>query len=247
MGAATVQDLSGGRMILGLGAGSPGPGRAGGAIETVRRWVGVLRSILAGESVTSPELGIEGFELALDLEEAPPIWLGALGDRMISLAGEAADGVLLNWCTPERVAEAAALVRRGAERAGRDPGGVTVAVYVRACLGVEDAVALAALRPMTGQYAAIPHYLRQMERMGLGEDASVAARAFQAGRRDQVPEGLVRRLTVFGGRSEALARFQAFREAGADLVLCYPVSVREPFSSVLGTLLTAGPSTAIER
>jgi hypothetical protein len=112
---------------------------------------------------------------------------------------------------------------------------------------VEDVVALAALRPMTGRYAAIPHYLRQMEQMGLGAETSVAAGAFQAGRPEQVPEELVRTLAVLGGRSEALARFNAFRDAGADLVLCYPVPAREPFSWVLGTMLTAAPSTAIER
>src|SRR5207249_3303167 len=123
----------------------------------------------------------------------------------------------------------------------------TVAVYLRACLGVEQDVALGALREMTGRYASIPHYAAQLQAVGLAEGADAAARAFAAGRPGDVPEGLVRTLTVMGGREEALARFDAYHRAGADLVLLYPVAALEPFSSVLGTVLTAAPRPAVER
>src|SRR5205814_830094 len=83
--------------------------------------------------------------------------------------------------------------------AGRDPGSVTVAVYVRACLGVEDDVALPPLRAMTGLYASIPHYRKQLEAVGLGQDAAIAAKAVGDGRPQDVPEHLVRALTVLGG------------------------------------------------
>jgi alkanesulfonate monooxygenase SsuD/methylene tetrahydromethanopterin reductase-like flavin-dependent oxidoreductase (luciferase family) len=226
MAAATVQDLSGGRLILGVGAGSRG------RLELVRDYVRKIRGSPLG---FAPDGG------------PPPIWLGALGDRMISLAGEATDGVILNWCTPERVREARALVDRAAKEAGRDPAAVTVAVYVRACLGVEESLAVEGLRAMTGRYAAIPQYHRQLERMGLGDEGSRAAKAHRAGRPDEVPDELVRTLTVWGGRAEALARFGAFHQAGADLVLCYPVATFDPYSSILGTVLAAAPSTALER
>jgi alkanesulfonate monooxygenase SsuD/methylene tetrahydromethanopterin reductase-like flavin-dependent oxidoreductase (luciferase family) len=100
---------------------------------------------------------------------------------------------------------------------------------------------------MTGQYAAIPQYQRQLRRMGLGEEGSLAAKAHRAGRPEEVPEGLVRNLIVVGGRSEALARFEAYHDAGADLVLCYPVAALDPFSSILGTVLASAPSPALER
>ena len=228
MATATVQDLSDGRFVLGIGS---GPNRS---LDAVREYVGLVREALAGLSL-HPRGG------------PPPIWLAALGNGMIGLAAESADGVLLNWCTPDRVAEARALIAERAESAGRDPGSITVAVYVRACLGVEEVIALSTLREMTGQYAAIPHYLRQLELMGLGEEGAVAAKAFVAGRPTDVPESLVRALTVLGGRKEALARFDEFRLAGADLVLCYPVAALEPYSSVLGTVLTAAPAPAAER
>jgi alkanesulfonate monooxygenase SsuD/methylene tetrahydromethanopterin reductase-like flavin-dependent oxidoreductase (luciferase family) len=235
MAAATVQDLSGGRMVLGIGAGNLTREAGRGPIEAVREYVAAVRAAPAGGIDFHPRGGL------------PPVWLGALGDRMIQLGGEVADGVILNWCTPERVAQARRLVTTAAEEVGRDPGSVTVAVYVRACLGVEEPIALEALRQMTGRYAVLPQYLRQLVLMGLGEEGALAAKAHRAGLPGEVPEALVRSLSVWGGRAEARGRFDAYREAGADLVVCYPVPVREPFSSLLGTVLAAAPSPALER
>jgi len=93
----------------------------------------------------------------------------------------------------------------------------------------------------------LPHYLRQFEAMGFGQEGAVASKAFVAGKLDEVPESLVRALTVSGGRASALERFASYRQAGADLVLCYPVAALEPFSSLLGTVLAAAPSSAVER
>jgi alkanesulfonate monooxygenase SsuD/methylene tetrahydromethanopterin reductase-like flavin-dependent oxidoreductase (luciferase family) len=252
MAAATVHDLSGGRMILGIGTGDP---RAvermgtGGVREVVRRYIRVVKRALSGELVEGDDLlGARGFRLGLSSPYSPPpVWLGALGDSMIGLAGEVADGVLLNWCTPERVAAAKRILVERAERSGRDPTEVTIAVYVRACLGVEEPVAMEALRRMTGLYASFPNYRRQFGLMGLGREASKAADAFTGGNPGEIPEELVRAVTVTGGRKEALARFAAFREAGADVVLCYPVAALETLSSVLGTVLAAAPSPALER
>ena len=257
MAAATVHELSGGRLILGIGAGTARGSVARaivakrGPLDLARSYIEAVRGILSGEGTPSGEddpFGVEGFTLSLPASDLPPppVWVGALGDRMISLAGTVADGVLLNWCTPERVAVAHRLVTESAERAGRDPSAITVAVYVRTCLGLEEPVALAVLQEMAGQYAAIPHYRAQMEKMGLGDMAAIAAKAYEAGRANEVPESLVKALTVMGDRRQALDRFQAFRDAGADLVVCYPVAALEPFSSILGTVLTSAPRPAME-
>jgi alkanesulfonate monooxygenase SsuD/methylene tetrahydromethanopterin reductase-like flavin-dependent oxidoreductase (luciferase family) len=256
MAAATVHDLSGGRLVLGVGAGThqgvvaTNIAATTSSLELVRRYVHAVRQALEGRPVRPEDgdlFGVGGFELGLKPAglAPPPIWLAALGDRMIGLAGEIADGVLLNWCTPERVARARDIVASSAARGGRDPKAVTIAVYVRACLGVEERAAVPALKEMTGLYASIPPYGRQMETMGLGSEAALAARAVQAGRPADVPDALVDALTVRGGRREALSRFDAYRAAGAQAVLCYPVAALDPFSSVLGTVLAAAPSPAI--
>ena len=250
MAAATVQEVARGRMVLGIGAGALRPVAAGhrGPVAVVRAYVAAVRDLLTGRRVEAPEFGLRAANLHPAFEAAPPpIWLGALGDRMIELSGEVADGVILNWCTPERVGRAKGVLTRAATGAGRDPGDVTVAVYVRASLGVEETAALDALRGMAGQYATYPRYLEQFRAMGMGAMAERATSAVRAGRPGDVPEELVRAVAVVGGRREALARFEAYRQAGADLVVCYPVAALEPLSSILGTVLAAAPSPVVER
>src|SRR5438876_5809476 len=136
MAAATVQDLSGGRLILGLGTGPPGPG----ALDRLRGYLEAVRTALAGLPFTAPDPPQETLELTVVPDPAPPIWIAALGERAFALAGEVADGVLLNWCTPERVGRAREIVAQSAARAGRDPTAVTIAVYVRANLADEAPV-----------------------------------------------------------------------------------------------------------
>ena len=137
---------------------------------------------------------------------------------------------------PSGVASARRTIAEGAEAAGRDPASVTVAVYVRAALGVDDDAALPSLQAMTGLYASYPAYRAQMAAMGFAAESEAAAAAHAAGRPGDVPESLVRALIVLGGRGEAARAFRAYREAGADLVLCYPVGRgTDPLSSVMGT------------
>jgi alkanesulfonate monooxygenase SsuD/methylene tetrahydromethanopterin reductase-like flavin-dependent oxidoreductase (luciferase family) len=239
MGAATVHEASGGRFVLGLGSGRA----TSGAVELVREYVRQVRAALRGEVVTaSGPFPVKGFRLGMEPPQEPvPVWVAALGPRMVELAGEAGDGVLLNWCTPERVAKAREEVARGAERGGRDPAGVTVAAYVRACLGQEEAHALEALGPAAAEYAGFPNYARQLEAMGLGGPAGAAAAGDPRG-----GGALARALCVWGDRDDALSRLREWRDAGADLVVVYPVPALEPLSSILGTVLAAAPSPAVE-
>ncbi len=211
MGAATVQEVSGGRFVLGIGAGEER------RLERVAAYVREVRALLDGGLWIRPEPPV-------------PLWLAALGSGMVELAGEVADGVLLNWCTPERAARARKEVARGAERAGRDPSEVTVATYVRACLGQEEPEALAALAGAAEIYAAMPHYAGQLEAMGLG---------------GRPPEEIARATGVWGDRKAGLERLGAWQEAGTDLVVVYPVPAHEPFSSILGTVMAAAPSPAL--
>jgi alkanesulfonate monooxygenase SsuD/methylene tetrahydromethanopterin reductase-like flavin-dependent oxidoreductase (luciferase family) len=225
MAGATVQERSGGRFVLGLGSGRPGPG----ALDRVRRYVADLRDAFAGRSVAHEG---RSSALALDPGAPTPIWLAALGPHMVELAGEVADGVVLNWCTPERVAEARAEAAAGAARAGRDPAAFTVAVYVRACLGLEEDVATAALLEAAGTYASMPHYRRRFEAMGLGGEPS---------------EALVRAVCLLGDLPAARRRLGEYREAGADLPVVYPVAALDPVASLAGTVLALAPSPALER
>ena len=217
MAAATVQELSGGRFILGIGAGFERK------IEAIRAYVNEVRQT----------------QLSFDAGPTPPVWLAALGDRMIALAGEIADGVLLNWCTPERVQQARATLTEAAERAGRDSKSVTLATYIRACIEPDETVALQAIQPQAQQYASIPHYRQQFDRMGLSKEAEQAARG-------DLPAALIRAIALAGDPEAAKQRLQAYRDAGADLPAVYPVPALEPVSSMTGTILALAPHPALE-
>jgi alkanesulfonate monooxygenase SsuD/methylene tetrahydromethanopterin reductase-like flavin-dependent oxidoreductase (luciferase family) len=214
--AITLHELSGGRHVLGLGAGF-------GRLDAFLDYADQVRRAAAGHPVGS----------------LPPVWFAALGDRAVEAAAVHADGVVLNWCTPERVRRARETIRRAR---GRADAPFTVAVYVRCCLtGVEDDAPLRALREATALYASLPHYRRQLDGLGLGEEAEVAAKALHAGDLDGVPESLVDALCVRGGREAFRRRADELAEAGADVVVVYPVPAREALSSMLGTILAAAP------
>ncbi|MCA1726630.1 MAG: LLM class flavin-dependent oxidoreductase [Actinobacteria bacterium] len=216
-GAVTLHEASGGRFVLGLGAGFA-------PLATLSQSAKEIRAAMEASPVPHDTL--------------PPVWFAALGDRAVALAAREADGVILNWCTPERAADAVEIIRR--ERGGLD--GFTVAVYLRCSLtGIKDEAPFEALAEVSRVYAALPHYRRQFEAMGLGPEAQRAA----AG--EPVPERLVDAICVRGGRDAFRARADAFAQAGVDLVVVYPVPAREPASSMLGTILAAAPDTTVER
>ena len=200
MGAASLQGLSGGRFTLGVGS------RV--SIARTRAALRHLRGLLAEG---------RGTDWANDPHPAS-IYLAALGPRMTALAGEMADGVILNWCTPERVAEAREEIPRREN--------FTMAVYVRTCLSPVDEQAHGALRITASRYARMEPYGRQFEAMGLQPSDT---------------DGLAAAVCVRGDRDLARRRFQEYADAGADVVVVYPVAAGEVVSSLQGTLMAAAP------
>jgi alkanesulfonate monooxygenase SsuD/methylene tetrahydromethanopterin reductase-like flavin-dependent oxidoreductase (luciferase family) len=157
--AATLAQLSSGRFVLGLGTGGYGPGFWASVglpdrpVAVMRKYVTEVRALLGGQQVTASRTatgagmgpGTPGWPQPASpgLESLPPapVYLAALGPQMLRLAGETADGALLNWATPERIAVSRSEIDGGAARAGRDPGGVPMTMYIRVC--IDDDVAAA--------------------------------------------------------------------------------------------------------
>ena len=155
--AATLAQLSSGQFVLGLGTGGYGPGFWASVglpdrpIAVMREYVTEVRELLAGQQVTAgpivtragAEPGAPGWprSASLGLADLPPgpVYLAALGPQMLRLAGEIADGTLLNWATPERIAISREQIDAGAARAGREPGTVPMTMYIRVC--IDDDVA----------------------------------------------------------------------------------------------------------
>ena len=152
--AATLHQLSGGRLVLGLGVQARGyvEGWHGQAyrkpVEAMRDFVTILRAAFAGELVSheGEVFSVRNFHLDMELPQPPPkIYIAANGPRMMELAGEIADGMVGWFQSLEYVRDVTMpALRRGAERAGRSLDGfdVTVgfpAVVTRDDSGIEQA------------------------------------------------------------------------------------------------------------
>src|SRR5918996_6325078 len=142
MSAATMQNLTGGRFVLGLGTSSDIIVRdwMGGNFERpisrLEEYVAVLRELLAGKKVThdGDSFGLKGFRLQLDPSAPVPIYLAALGPRACRLAGAVADGVIFFLKSPEGVRRGLQWVAEGAQAAGRDPADLDCGMRVSVAL-----------------------------------------------------------------------------------------------------------------
>ncbi len=189
MASATLQEATGGRFLLGVGVShgaTMGPWHGATVdrpLTAARELLTILAQIESGErtDVDGEVLSSRRFRLAVSPSPPPTRrYLAAMGPRMLALAGERADGALLNWAGPEEVARAGGLVRDAAGAAGRSPDDVEVAGYVRVAVGEDPDVARGALASQIAQYGRLPAYAAHLERQGFGEALARAERARQA-------------------------------------------------------------------
>ncbi len=245
--AATIDELSGGRLTLGLGV-SHRPVVEGWHGQTIdrpvdemREYVMIVRAILRGEDPPAGEKWRTGFRLA-GLEPRPdlPIYLAALSPAMLRLAGEVADGVLLWLCIPEYIRDVVIPeVRAGRERAGRTMEGFDVVPAVPAALVQDPGETYAGLRRELVTYFGLPFYRKMLERAGFGEE--IAAFDAAAGDFERMQSAISDRfldaLTAIGDESAVRAGIERYREAGAST----PCPGPAPKSDFDATLRAAAP------
>jgi 5,10-methylenetetrahydromethanopterin reductase len=227
MQAAALDELSGGRLSLGLGAGageflgwvglgSPRP--LATLAEAARR----IRALLAGEAGPFrggpwPDWGAEAF---MRFPTRPlPIYLAALSPRMQEQIGAIGDGGLPLLFPPEQYAEVAARVEAGATAAGRDPAAVDLAACIWVSVDADAARAEAALRAKVAYYAnAMSDDI--LARLGVPRaEAEAVSRAAQTEGDLERAAALVSpellRLGVAGDPRALVARLEGLAAAGA--------------------------------
>jgi len=231
MALATLDDLSGGRVLFGIGAGHAGiAGRGYGLafrqpVRAVREFVEIVRRAMSGQVVRYAGRVFQVQEFSLESVPARPVpvYVAALRGGMLRLAGRVGDGVLLNWATPERAAASGAAAREAAVAAGRDPASVTVACFIRACVTDEAERAREILRRLIAVYAALPAYARLFEESGFAREVRAAAGApgVEAAAR-AISDRMVDALGVVGTAAQVRAGVDRYRRAGVDLPIVYP-------------------------
>jgi F420-dependent oxidoreductase-like protein len=239
MTAATIDNLSGGRFILGLGTSGPQVSegfhgvRFGKQLQRTREYIEVVRMALAhqklefhGETLDLPLPDGPGKALKLTIRPVQPripIYLAALGPKNVALAGEVADGWLPVFFSPEHAAVL---------RAPLEDFKICPAVYVN--IGDDIEVARNAMRPMIALYVGgmgsreQNFYNRLVGSYGFEKEAQDIQELYLAGRRSEamlaIPDALIDLVTIAGPRAQAKQRLRAYQDAGVDTVLVWPAT-----------------------
>jgi F420-dependent oxidoreductase-like protein len=250
MTAATIDELSGGRMVLGIG--SSGPQVAEGwhgqpfarQLQRTREYVAVVRKALArerlefkGETLELPLPNGPGKALKLminPVQERIPIYLAAIGPKNTALAGEIADGWIPTFFSPEYVADFRTLLQEGADRSGRSLDGFDIAPTVSAYVSDDLEAARNLMRPGLALYVGgmgsrkQNFYNNLVQRYGFQDAAREVQDLYLDGKKEEaaraLPDELVDMVSLCGPRDVVRDRLAAFRDAGVGTLMVMPMA-----------------------
>jgi 5,10-methylenetetrahydromethanopterin reductase len=230
MELAALDQLSGGRAILGLGASlrlwvEEQMGiRYDTPLSALRDAVTIIRRLFAGESVEYQGRVFRagaGMRFSLEpLRAEVPIYLGVTAPKALELAGEVADGWLPFGFGPEAIARAIAHIRIGGKRAGRDLSAFTYSALIFTAIADDDRAARESIKPLIatllGWFATQPD-LWIFTDFGLtAKDVSVIRQSYAHGevRTDMVSEAMVDGLTLAGSPQRCREKLASLIDAG---------------------------------
>jgi F420-dependent oxidoreductase-like protein len=224
--AATIDEFSSGRMVLGLGVSHQVTvenwygAKIEKPVSQMREYADIVRAILRSETPPEGEFFKTRFQF-MGYEPRPdlPIYVAALSPNMLSLAGEIADGVMLWLCNPSYIRDVVVpTVREGRERAGKALEGFDIVAAVPVALTDDPDAARATMRQDLMTYASLPFYRSMLERSGFGDEIAAFDEGIQAGDTDRAKAGLSDRmldaLPGIGQADEVRATVERYREAG---------------------------------
>jgi probable F420-dependent oxidoreductase len=236
MAALTLSQVTCGNFILGIGLSSPNIVRYWGGqpydrpLARMREHIEVLRKALAGERVdfAGETLQTKRLKLGGRPTGSVPIYLGALNERMLRLAGELCDGVCLNMVPERSLPQILGAVRAGAEAAGRDPGEIEVVSRLHVVMVDDAAAGRGLVRNMFGAYAATPGYNRCFEWIGFEREAREIRDRFARGDRPgvaaAVSDELAEGMALVGDKARIRERVRAYAEQGVDVCVINPIA-----------------------
>ncbi|HLF26342.1 MAG TPA: LLM class flavin-dependent oxidoreductase [Anaerolineae bacterium] len=238
----TLDDLAPHRIICGIGAWWDPLARNVGIerrkpLHAMRETIDVMRRLLRMENVTfhGEFHHVDGIELdVVHGRREPrhvPIYIGATGDQMMQLAGEIADGVVLNYCVPPEYNDGALQhLAIGAQKAGRKLDDIDRPQLVVCSVDPDRAKALDGARGLLTQYLAQqPHIAKASGVSGDVVQQIQASLGWPATKEqiDQakrfVPDELIQRITASGTPDEVRAKVDEYRQRGCTCPILYPL------------------------
>ncbi|MAG34092.1 MAG: LLM class flavin-dependent oxidoreductase [Deltaproteobacteria bacterium] len=252
--AATLDEISGGRTILGLGPSSRTlvEGWHGvpfdRPIERMRELVPLLRKILSGERVDfeGEFYRMSGLSLGFDPPRHEiPIYLGSLSPLHLELTGELADGWLPTFFAPARLEGFIAHLARGAERAERTLGAVDLAPWMLTCASRDPAQARALAREHVAFFTAAygDAYQKLVRRYGFEDEVDRLALLWKNDRTrlvSGVSDALLDTVAITGTPEQCRERFAELHARGLDLPAVL-IPTRAPLEVVRETLEAIAP------
>jgi F420-dependent oxidoreductase-like protein len=251
MTAATLDHISNGRMILGIGSSGPQVAegwhgqRFGRQLLRTREYVAILRKALARERL---EFDGEYYELPLPegpgkalklmigtVQERIPIYIAAIGPKNTALTGEVADGWIPTFFSPEHVGEARKHLEEGAARAGRTlDDSFDIAPNVNVAIDDDVDRARDAMRPVLALYVGgmgsreKNFYNELVQRYGFEKEAKEVQDLYLSGKKEEaaaaLPAELIDQTALCGPKERIAERLEVYREAGVGTLITTPMS-----------------------
>jgi F420-dependent oxidoreductase-like protein len=249
MTAATIDNLSGGRMLLGLGTSGPQVSegfhgvRFARQLQRTREYVAVVRMALAREKIE-----FHGETLELPLPDGPgkalkltirpvqariPIYLAVLGPKNVALAAEIADGWLPVFFSPENTAAFRGPLEEGAKAGGRSLDDFLICPSVNVYISDDLESARNAMRPILALYVGgmgsreQNFYNRLMVSYGFERAAAEVQDLYLEGRKTEamfaLPDEFIDLVAIVGPRDRVKAKIMSFRDAGVDTLIVWPI------------------------
>lgn len=237
MHVCALNELAPGRFSLGIGMGSP---------ATVERWNGVpyrqlktrmeeyltiLRGAFAGERVDfdGETVSIKGLRLEYPPQERMPIYVAALGPKMLHFAGAQGDGMITNWLGPDDMPAVMEALHGGVRAAGKDPATYEVVARLPILVDEPGDEVDTTIQRTSAAYLNVPAYANFQRWLGHAEELGPMWDAWASGDRRgsaaAVPRPLVDEIFIQGSPEERNEHIQRYYDAGVDVAVYYPVSV----------------------
>jgi F420-dependent oxidoreductase-like protein len=232
--AATLDERSGGRMVLGLGSSGPQVVEHWHGVpfsqplQRTREYVQIINAILRREPLNfkGEIFSLErGFTIRFTpLRDHIPIYLASLGPKNIQLAGEVANGILPVYWPARDYPELRAQLDAGSQMAGRPAGSVSIAPYLTVAIVLDEAERAAARLRAAGPVAFYvgrmgTFYADMLSRHGFNEDVAAIIKGWESGHKSAiaaVSDRLLDATAIVGTPDEVVARLRAWQTQGMN-------------------------------